>query len=85
MAFAEKFSSAVICVTKRGYVGLLPRKARPGDHRDIFHGGAVPFLLRKSDQNGGYFRLLGECYLHGIMHGEALWFQDLQEEDISLH
>jgi hypothetical protein len=34
----------------------------------ILYGASVPFVLRKSSE---VFELIGECYIHGIMHGEA--------------
>jgi hypothetical protein len=32
-------------------------------------GGSVPYLLRKK---GGFYVLIGEVYVHGIMFGEAM-------------
>ena len=36
----------------------------------IFYNARQPFVLRKLEDNS--FKLIGECYVHGIMHGEAL-------------
>jgi hypothetical protein len=59
-------------ITKNGHCGIVPRKASVGDSVAIFSGGCVPFLLQKGeDDELQKFRLVGECYIHDIMHGEA--------------
>ena len=57
-------------VTKKGYVGLSAKSIQTGDKVFVFPGGFVPFVLRASVE--GYYRLVGEAYVHGIMRGEAL-------------
>ena len=53
-----------------------------GDEIWILHGGHVPFILRPyctdSNRAGSYF-LAGDCYIHGIMDGEAM--EGWQESD----
>lgn len=59
-------------VTDRGYLGLGHEGCTPGDTVCIFAGGEVPFLVRPHP--GGAekaFQFLGECYVHGVMDGEA--------------
>ncbi|KAI1179053.1 heterokaryon incompatibility protein-domain-containing protein [Nemania sp. FL0916] len=56
--------------TKTGQVGRGAFSNSPGDEVWLLAGGNVPFTLRKvSDRR---YRLVGECYVHGIMHGEAV-------------
>ncbi|KAI0434619.1 hypothetical protein F5Y09DRAFT_236329 [Xylaria sp. FL1042] len=79
-----------LCVTKNGYIGLVPPLTRVGDVVSIFHGGDAPYLVR-SETNPAVgkeigvlrCRLVGECYMHGMMDGEmvrpepertSLWF-----------
>ncbi|KAK3349692.1 hypothetical protein B0T25DRAFT_610595 [Lasiosphaeria hispida] len=69
MAFSHRLYNADFCFTKSGHVGLVPGAAITGDQISLVHGGGVPFLLRRDGQS---YRLIGECYVHGIMHGEAL-------------
>jgi hypothetical protein len=57
-------------VTRDGYFGLAPPSTEKGDGIFVLRGGRVPFVLRKL--GGGKYRIVGECYVHGIMHGEAL-------------
>lgn len=54
--------------TKRGYIGLGNVRVTPGDRIAIPKGGKVPLVLRKDGDN---WKLQSDCYLHGIMYGEA--------------
>ncbi|KAI3330014.1 heterokaryon incompatibility protein-domain-containing protein [Ustulina deusta] len=53
----------------RGIVGLCPSLARRGDLLVIIHGGRTPYIIRRL--RNGQFKFIGECYAHGLMHGEA--------------
>lgn len=72
-------------VTKRGFVGTVPKLARVGDVVSIMKGGRVPFVLQKSGVREGAFRLVGECYVHGIMNGEGLSLPDVGESTFRVH
>jgi len=78
-AFSSRLSTARLCVTERGYMGLVPYDAVAGDSVVLIDGGAVPFVVRGcGDAERPYITtLVGECYVHGIMHGEAMGFGDL--------
>ena len=74
------------CVTRDGHIGVVPKRAAKGDGICVFLGGSVPFVIRKTDS--GYYSLVGECYVHGLMDGKALdmvldvdW---MEEGDITL-
>lgn len=57
-----------------GYVGIGPGVLQAGDMVCVLSGGAMPFVLRRdsrSRQSKRRFALIGEAYVHGIMHGEA--------------
>jgi hypothetical protein len=75
------------CITARGYFGLVPGKVKEGDKVAIFNGGPVPFILREAEQ-GPFaetaYRLVGDGYFHGLMHGEALSLGTCEERDILL-
>ncbi|KAK6601409.1 hypothetical protein H4I96_06750 [Botrytis cinerea] len=58
-------------ITGKGYFGLFPRYAEKGDMIYVMDGCDVPYLLREADGEGR-FRLVGECYVFGIMDGEAV-------------
>lgn len=57
-------------ITRKGHVGLGPRQMKPGDLVCLFSSAGVPFILRPKPERNGYW-LIGECYVNGIMQGEA--------------
>ena len=62
----------VLITTSKGHMGLGPKVSKPGDVLCVLGGGIVPLLLRPAN---GYFQVVGECFVHGIMEGEVveLW------------
>lgn len=52
------------------FLGTGPRSLQKGDELWVLAGAPTPFILR-SLSNGNY-RLVGEAYVYGLMHGEAL-------------
>jgi hypothetical protein len=77
-SFWEEISKAVetivedkdLFVTEKGFIGLGHETCAVSDVVCIFSGGEVPYIVR-----GGQdpcFSFLGECYVHGIMDGEAI-------------
>lgn len=69
-----------------GYLCLADADTRVGDWVCILFGGDVPYVLRPNRTDEGpdgtvqTWELIGECYVHGFMDGEAL-----QGRDSSLH
>lgn len=59
-------------VTEKGYYGIGPKTVRRGDSIMILPGTQVPYLFRPHMVNEGSWVLIGETYVHGIMHGEVL-------------
>lgn len=67
------------CVTKGGYVGLVPPLTKVDDVVCLFLGCETPFLIRPvnvatvgivSTRRRAF--LVGECYMHGMMKGEMM-------------
>ncbi|KAK4506857.1 hypothetical protein PRZ48_000590 [Zasmidium cellare] len=52
------------------YVGLAPVGTEIGDHICILRTCSVPYVLRPLEN--GRYRLVGDCYIHGVMEGELL-------------
>lgn len=55
-------------VTGDGSLGIGPYSMRAGDLVVILEGGQTPYILRRRKD---HHILVGECYVHGIMHGEV--------------
>lgn len=72
MARANKVSGkdiSAICKTEGGRIGNGPRNIEAGDIIALAVGCQVPLVLR---QVGPFYRLVGPCYIAGIMQGEAI-------------
>jgi hypothetical protein len=54
----------------RPYIGIAPQESQKGDIICIFFGCSVPVVLQP--QEDGEFKFVGECYVHGVMDGEAV-------------
>ena len=67
--------------TMGGYMALGPANVQPHDLMCVFVGGDVPFILRPY---GDEYKLIGECYVHGVMDGEVMETSTLPVQDIVL-
>jgi len=74
---ARIFRGRSLFVTSRGYLGVGDKNIKEGDKVCIFHGAPVPFILRddgtKLGDGSRLNQLVGECYVHDIMYGGALY------------
>jgi len=57
-----------VCTTAKSFVGAVPPTARPQDIIAIPAGSSKPYVFRENSD--GTFKMLGPCYVHGIMLGE---------------
>lgn len=86
MAKEDRFGDAVrstapVCTTRKGFLASVPYTTEMGDCIAVLTGRRVPFVLRPI---GDCYRLVGPCYMHGVMDGEA-FPKDLDElESISI-
>ncbi|KAM0429218.1 hypothetical protein ACHAPT_006432 [Fusarium lateritium] len=69
-------------ITSRGYLGLFPWHVSNGDIVYVFETCALPFTLRPAENDK--FRYIGECFVHGIMEGEAVEPEDTCMVDVTL-
>ncbi|RDL32962.1 uncharacterized protein BP5553_08401 [Venustampulla echinocandica] len=70
--------------TVRGYAGQFSLYARVGDAIFLPLGSAVPFLIRPKNSTGNMYEIIEECYVHGIMEGEAFKLENVAKIDIHL-
>jgi hypothetical protein len=61
-----------LCRTDRGYIGLVHEASKIGDEVYGLMGRQVFDVLRKRSGEARGFEYIGECYLHGLMDGEAM-------------
>lgn len=82
---ADRFArtAAAVChgrkffITEEGFFGVGPAATQIGDAVHVLLGADVPFLLRQGNMCGRYnldgsWKLMGECYVQGLMIGEAV-------------
>ena len=56
------------------FVALGPPNTEPGDAICILHGSKLPVVLRRQDDK---WRFIGQCYVDGVMFGEAVtWIEE---------
>lgn len=81
-------------VTEKGYIGMGGLATAVGDDVHVLLGSNVAFVNRTAVVQGSgsnsidpsikNYRLVGECYVHGIMDGEVLSDPSFQKETIAL-
>ena len=69
------------CSTTDGRIGLVPRSAAAGDVICVLYGGRVPYVLRPCKDG---YTLIGECYIHGLMDGEAMDREQFESREFAL-
>ena len=75
------------CTTEKGFFGLVPGKVEIGDEVAVFNGENVPFTLRRfepGNEQESVYRLVGDGYFHGLMHGEAQSLDTYDERDLAI-
>lgn len=70
------------CRTTEGRLGWAAPHSRPGDMIYVVLGSKSPHLLRP--QKDGTFKLIGQCYVQGIMNGEYLRYFSHEKETIRI-
>jgi Heterokaryon incompatibility protein (HET) len=71
--------------TTEDHIGLGPESVDVGDRVCIVQGARTPFIIRKEEGYGpNEYRLIGDAYIHGMMHGEALKAPGFKWEDMVL-
>jgi hypothetical protein len=74
---AVTWGKRLLRTTVKDWLGLGPNKPKSvqnGDAICILFGCSVPVILREHNMNDNsrYYELIGECYIHGMMNGDAL-------------
>jgi hypothetical protein len=72
-------------VSEKGYLGLVPKRAKTGDSICVLLGCNKPLIIRREDD---HYLLLGDSYIYGIMNREVIRevVQDNEKtQDISIY
>ncbi|KAL9068846.1 MAG: hypothetical protein Q9161_005933 [Pseudevernia consocians] len=80
----EVIWSRKLIITENGLLGLGPEKTKGRMLICILYGCSVPVLLRKMvdpTTKEEYFLFIGECYVHGLMDGEAFEIARTRNEE----
>ncbi|KAL9119214.1 MAG: hypothetical protein Q9187_004237 [Circinaria calcarea] len=64
----ERTPNRKLVRTKKGYIGLASDVVRVNDLVVLCEGGKLPLVVRK---DGQVHKFVSDCYIHGIMNGEA--------------
>ncbi len=70
-----------MAVTDKERFACLPEAAKVGDVVCVVYGRKVPYVLRPVS---GGFRILGKCYVDGMMDGETLKVKGPKDQDLIL-
>lgn len=66
-----------LSTTVNSRLALVPISTAADDQIVVLSGGKIPFVLRAMSHA---FQLIGPCYVHGIMDGEAFPKEDAAED-----
>jgi hypothetical protein len=74
----------MVCVTERGYFGLVRDRAQLGDEVCVVIGCDVPMVMRQSDLDKEKRVLVGDAFVLDLMDGQALAMEGAHVRDIIL-
>jgi Heterokaryon incompatibility protein (HET) len=82
--FLERVQSVVwnrkfFTTTNGNLFGLGPDGLQSGDVVAVLYGCTVPVILRAAE-NKMHYKVVGECYIHGLMDGQAVTNPNLRDE-----
>lgn len=80
--YASFLGKMKFCLTYHDRFAWIPILSEVGDKICIFQGATVPFVLRP--QGDGTHALVGECWVQGLMKGEALSLPRFRWKGVSL-
>ncbi|KAG7289155.1 hypothetical protein NEMBOFW57_005518 [Staphylotrichum longicolle] len=88
-ALASNSGGRRFFVTETGRLGQATLTARPGDEIFVAVGAQVPFVVRRTttllpETGAAAYEFVGECYLDGVMNGEAYDGEDVELQEIGL-
>jgi hypothetical protein len=73
----------LVFVSEEGYFGSGPESMEIGDTVWVVSGCSSLLVFRKHPSDATCYQLVGEAYIHGLMHGEAVK-EDTEWKEICL-
>ncbi|OCK72944.1 hypothetical protein K432DRAFT_273065, partial [Lepidopterella palustris CBS 459.81] len=65
-----------VCRTADGRLGVVPATTQIGDEIFVIRGMQTPYVLHAAPAENStddvWYRIVGECYIDGIMEGQAI-------------
>ena len=94
-SFVGACQGRALFITDEGVIGLGPNMTRPEDKVCVIHGSRVPFIIRRIEEQKVWiakgkeiiqkkYVLVGECFIHELMNGEAVRDGEVEAEDVFL-
>jgi hypothetical protein len=68
--YLNEVAPGLFPIRTSGHLGMGPKATKRDDVVCIFHGAPAPFILRRKEN--GRYTFIGEAFVDGIMHGEAM-------------
>jgi hypothetical protein len=81
-ALFEAGSQRQFTVTETGRLGWIPKWVETNDRVAIIHGSRLPVIIRPCQDN--LWTWVSNCYIDGVMFGEAMDDERYTTEDITL-
>ena len=69
------------CMSTSSCMGWIPEAGKEGNVISVLYGSRLPVLLRPK---GNAYEVIGTCYIHGIMDGEAVAAAEQPMQQIDL-
>ncbi len=86
--FASKLYPAIadrqFLKTHHRRLGWVSKRAQLGDVVCVLYGGEIPFVLRQTTQDSGRWKIIGECYVDGLMQGEAMGMHRVMDYEFKI-
>lgn len=74
---STRLDSRFVVLKKKNICGIAPHVVQEGDFVHIFHSVVLPFITKRSEGIDGAYKLVGQCYIWGMMQGEGLEHNEL--------
>jgi hypothetical protein len=68
----QAFQRHTLSSTQNGLIGMIPKTSAKGDKIAVLFGCDYPVVLRPVVSPAGCYKVVGICFVEGLMRGEAV-------------